>query len=80
MSEESQVPLQILRAQKPEFLTSTRFDEFDLHAEVLAGLNDAGFVYCTPIQAQTLPISLTGRDVAGQAQTGAFFRFRQQPV
>jgi ATP-dependent RNA helicase RhlB len=70
MSEEPQSPLQIQRAQKPEFLTNSRFDEFDLHAEVLAGLNDAGFVYCTPIQAQTLPISLTGRDVAGQAQTG----------
>lgn len=70
MSEEPQSPLQIQRAQKPEFLTNTRFDEFDLHAEVLAGLNDAGFVHCTPIQAQTLPISLTGRDVAGQAQTG----------
>jgi ATP-dependent RNA helicase RhlB len=25
---------------------------------------------CTPIQAQTLPIALAGRDVAGQAQTG----------
>lgn len=70
MSEEPQLSSQLLRAQKPEFLTDTRFDEFDLHAEVLAGLNDAGFVYCTPIQAQTLPVSLTGRDVAGQAQTG----------
>jgi ATP-dependent RNA helicase RhlB len=70
MSEEPQSSLQIQRAQKPEFLTETRFDEFDLPVEVLAGLNDAGFVYCTPIQAQTLPVSLTGRDVAGQAQTG----------
>ena len=70
MSEEPQLPLHIERAQKPEFLTNTRFDQFDLHAEVLAGLNDAGFEYCTPIQAQTLPVSLTGRDVAGQAQTG----------
>ena len=25
---------------------------------------------CTPIQAQTLPVALSGRDVAGQAQTG----------
>jgi len=58
------------RAPKPEFLTETRFDEFNLQAEVLAGLKDAGFVHCTPIQAQTLPVSLTGRDVAGQAQTG----------
>lgn len=70
MSEEPQSSLQLPRAPKPEFLTETRFDEFDLPAEVLAGLKDAGFIYCTPIQAQTLPISLTGRDVAGQAQTG----------
>ncbi len=60
----------IQRAEKPEFLTKTRFDEFDLPAGVVDGLRDAGFIYCTPIQAQTLPVSLTGRDVAGQAQTG----------
>jgi ATP-dependent RNA helicase RhlB len=34
------------------------------------GIRDAGFHNCTPIQAQTLPIALAGRDVAGQAQTG----------
>ena len=69
-SEDPQSSLQLPRAPKPEFLTETRFDEFDLPAEVLAGLKDAGFTHCTPIQAQTLPVSLTGRDVAGQAQTG----------
>jgi ATP-dependent RNA helicase RhlB len=31
---------------------------------------EAGFERCTPIQAETLPIALSGRDVAGQAQTG----------
>ncbi len=70
MSEEPNLPLDLHRAPKPEFLTETRFDEFDLPAEVLAGLKDAGFTHCTPIQAQTLPVSLTGRDIAGQAQTG----------
>ena len=54
----------------PRFLTDTRFDGFDLPEEVLRGLEDAGFVHCTPIQAEVLPISLEGRDVAGQAQTG----------
>ena len=34
------------------------------------GIRQAGFTQCTPIQAQTLPIALAGRDVAGQAQTG----------
>jgi len=36
----------------------------------MAGIRQAGFVNCTPIQAQALPIALAGRDVAGQAQTG----------
>ena len=65
---ESPEPAQ--RRDKPNFLTQTRFDEFALPAEVLDGLKDTGFTFCTPIQAQVLPVSLTGRDVAGQAQTG----------
>jgi ATP-dependent RNA helicase RhlB len=36
----------------------------------MQGIRDAGFTSCTPIQAQTLPMALAGRDVAGQAQTG----------
>jgi len=51
-------------------LTATRFDSFALDPSILQGLADAGFDYCTPIQAQTLPIALAGQDVAGQAQTG----------
>ena len=58
------------RAVEPKFLTSTKFDGFPLPEEILKGLNDAGFIHCTPIQAQVLPVSLSGRDVAGQAQTG----------
>jgi ATP-dependent RNA helicase RhlB len=58
------------RALKPNFLTQTRFEDFNLPAEITAGLLKAGFEYCTPIQAQVLPISLKGLDVAGQAQTG----------
>ena len=46
------------------------FAGFDLLPSVARGVSDAGFVRCTPIQAQTLPFSLAGRDVAGQAQTG----------
>ena len=51
-------------------LTDITFSNFDLHPALLAGLEAAGFTRCTPIQAMTLPISLSGRDVAGQAQTG----------
>jgi ATP-dependent RNA helicase RhlB len=51
-------------------LTDITFSNFDLNPALLAGLEAAGFTRCTPIQAMTLPISLAGRDVAGQAQTG----------
>ncbi|TMA40292.1 MAG: DEAD/DEAH box helicase, partial [Deltaproteobacteria bacterium] len=47
-----------------------RFDSFDLAAEVRAGIEGAGFTRCTPIQEKVLPLTLAGRDVAGQAQTG----------
>ena len=46
------------------------FDELGLPAEVLRGVEDAGFTECTPIQERALPYTLAGRDVAGQAQTG----------
>lgn len=51
-------------------LSTLTFDSLPLAPEVLRGVLDAGFTHCTPIQAQTLPIALGGRDVAGQAQTG----------
>jgi ATP-dependent RNA helicase RhlB len=70
MSETSESPAAPPRAEKPEFLTEQRFDEFALPAQLQSALKEAGFVYCTPIQEQTLPISLSGLDVAGQAQTG----------
>ncbi len=51
-------------------LTDTAFSDFDLPAELMQGIEEAGFSNCTPIQAETLPVALQGRDVAGQAQTG----------
>ena len=49
---------------------SVSFASFGLREEVMQGVRQAGFTQCTPIQAQTLPLALAGRDVAGQAQTG----------
>ncbi|NII11983.1 DEAD/DEAH box helicase [Oleiagrimonas sp. C23AA] len=51
-------------------LTDTFYENLDLHPLLQQGLADCGFTRCTPIQALTLPVALTGRDVAGQAQTG----------
>jgi ATP-dependent RNA helicase RhlB len=51
-------------------ISDKSFSELGLPEALLAGVRDAGFERCTPIQAGTLPIALAGRDVAGQAQTG----------
>ncbi len=46
------------------------FDELDLADELRAAVRDAGFTRCTLVQAETLPLTLAGRDAAVQAQTG----------
>lgn len=48
----------------------TRFHDFDLPDELMHAIADAGFRYCSPIQAQSLPYTLRGGDVVGKAQTG----------
>jgi ATP-dependent RNA helicase RhlB len=53
-----------------EHLSSLTFRSLPLAPSLMQGIMDAGFTYCTPIQAQTLPLALQGRDIAGQAQTG----------
>jgi len=51
-------------------LTETSFRELGLAEALVQGVEAAGFSYCTPIQAETLPLALKGQDVLGQAQTG----------
>ncbi|MDR1041074.1 MAG: DEAD/DEAH box helicase [Deltaproteobacteria bacterium] len=58
------------RPDKPNFLTSARFADFDLPQKIIDGLDAAGFLYATPIQAMVIPEALKGKDIAGQAQTG----------
>jgi ATP-dependent RNA helicase RhlB len=50
--------------------TQILFTELGLPESLLEGVRAAGFVACTPIQAETLPYALKGVDIAGQAQTG----------
>ncbi len=46
------------------------FDELPLSDEVLDALWDMHFDTCTPVQEQTIPVILDGRDVISCAQTG----------
>jgi ATP-dependent RNA helicase RhlB len=51
-------------------LTKLTFESLEIPESLKRGIADLGYIRCTPIQAQTLPVALAGRDVAGQAQTG----------
>ena len=46
------------------------FQQLALSAPILKALTDVGYETPSPIQAQTIPLLLEGRDVLGQAQTG----------
>jgi ATP-dependent RNA helicase DeaD len=47
-----------------------RFDELKMSTEMQKAVKDMGFETLTPIQSQTIPLILEGKDVIGQAQTG----------
>lgn len=47
-----------------------RFTDLGLDARVLAALEEVGYEKPSPIQEQTIPLLLEGRDVVGLAQTG----------
>lgn len=51
-------------------LTDISFASLNLPEALAQGVRETGFEFCTPIQAEALPLALAGQDVAGQAQTG----------
>jgi ATP-dependent RNA helicase RhlB len=51
-------------------LSQLTFESLNIAESLKRGIAELGYTRCTPIQAQTLPVALAGRDVAGQAQTG----------
>ena len=51
-------------------VSGTKFQDLALAGPVLKSLTEVGYEIPTPIQEQTIPLVLAGRDVVGQAQTG----------
>ncbi len=47
-----------------------KFTEFNLPDQVLKGIAGAGFEKLTPVQEESIPLAILGKDVAAQAQTG----------
>ena len=54
-----------------QLFSDLNFQDVDLPDELLAAVNDLGFDRLTRVQAEVLPLSLQGRDVVAQAQTGS---------
>ena len=50
--------------------TVTTFSQLGLKNTIVSALNEIGYETPSPIQAQTIPLLLEGKDVLGQAQTG----------
>ena len=46
------------------------FNKLGLSVSLVTAVTDAGYTTPTPIQEQSIPVVLTGRDVLGCAQTG----------
>lgn len=46
------------------------FQNFNLHPSIMAGVEGLGYTVPTPIQVQSIPPIMQGRDIIGLAQTG----------
>lgn len=55
---------------RKENMETVKFEELGLCPEVLRAIKEMGFEEATPIQAQSIPAVMSGKDVIGQAQTG----------
>lgn len=55
----------------PSFVTHIpSFKDLGLSADVLKAVDESGYEHPTSIQAQAIPVAMTGRDVIGASQTG----------
>src|SRR5665213_1331184 len=52
-------------------MTPKLFSDLGLSAEILKAIDKLGFEKAAPIQAEAIPVLMSGRDVVGQSQTGS---------
>jgi ATP-dependent RNA helicase DeaD len=52
-------------------MTNRLFSELGISAEVLKAIDKMGFEQASPIQAEAIPVILSGKDVVGQSMTGS---------
>ena len=52
-------------------MSSTKFSTLALSSEMIQNLDTIGYTDMTPVQAETLPLIVEGKDVIAQAKTGS---------
>ena len=52
-------------------MSTKLFSELGLSPEILKAIDKLGFEQAAPIQAEAIPVLMSGRDVVGQSQTGS---------
>lgn len=60
----------IISDETPHEIEEKSFADFNVRADIVESLADAGITHPFPIQAMTLPVALSGHDIIGQAKTG----------
>lgn len=60
----------IISDEKPHEIEEKSFADYNVRADIVESLADAGITHPFPIQAMTLPVALSGHDIIGQAKTG----------
>ena len=51
-------------------MTEITFKDLALSPAILKAIEEIGYVKPSPIQAEAIPVVLSGKDIIGQAQTG----------
>jgi ATP-dependent RNA helicase DeaD len=62
--------LQFMSEQKNSTENSVSFDQLGLAPAILQAVKESGYEVPSPIQQESIPVIMSGRDVLGQAQTG----------
>lgn len=68
--DELTVEASLTTTEDPHTEAAETFADFNVRADIVEALADAGIVHPFPIQSMTLPVALSGHDIIGQAKTG----------
>ncbi len=64
-------PSEELTQMSTNSITKIRFSDWDLPPDIADAISSKGWEFVTPIQADSIPLARSGKDIVGQARTGS---------